>query len=303
MLRRSELLRNPTMPESPSRTITAPPSDAFHFGQNWQRYLDTAFSPERLAVAEQSLRELIGVETLEGSSWVDIGCGSGIFSLAAWRMGAARLTSIDIDPDAVACCTRLWEAEGRPANWRILHGSVLDPQFLAAVEPADIVYSWGVLHHTGNMWRAIENAAGRVRPGGRFAIAIYNKVGGALGSETWLRIKRLYVHSPAWFQWIMTRGYFGYYVLSLLAHGHNPIRRIRGYQQGRGMSVLTDVIDWVGGYPYEFATDAEIADFCRKRFGMSVENVVRVSSLANNEFVFRAPVSGVAGSPAPKSAA
>ena len=301
MLRRSDLTRDPTMTEAPSRTITAPPSDAFHFGQNWQRYLDTAFSPERLAVAQQSLKDLIGVQSLAGSSWVDIGCGSGIFSLAAYRLGAARLTSIDIDPDAVACCTRLWEAEGRPANWRILHGSVLDPQFVAQVEPADIVYSWGVLHHTGDMWRAIENAASRVRPGGRFVIAIYNKVGGALGSETWLRIKRLYVHSPAWFQWLMTRGYFGYYVLSLLAHGRNPIRSIRSYKQGRGMSVLTDVIDWVGGYPYEYATDAEIADFCRTRFGMSMENVVRVSSLANNEFVFRAP--GLAGSPTPQSAA
>lgn len=282
------------MSESPTRTITAPPPDAFHFGRNWQRYLDTAFSPERLAVAEQSLKDLIGVESLAGLSWLDIGCGSGIFSLAARRLGAARLTSVDIDPDAVACCKRLREKEGSPENWRVLHGSVLDPGFVAGIEPADVVYSWGVLHHTGDMWRAIENAASRVRPGGRFVIAIYNTVDGALGSKTWLRIKRVYVKSPRWFQWIMTRGYFLYYLLSLGAHGRNPIRAVREYKQGRGMSVLTDVIDWVGGYPYEFATDAEIIDFCQRRLGMTLENVVRVTSLANNEFTFRAPAQGAA---------
>ena len=260
---------------------------AFAFGRNWRQFLDDVATEERVRDAQRSLQQLLRVESLEGVRWIDIGCGSGLFSLAAHRLGAGPMLSFDVDEDSVGCCRELWQREEQPADWKVAQGSVLDEAFLASIEPADVVYSWGVLHHTGQMWRAIENAAGLVRPGGLFAIAIYNRLPGLTGSVTWLRIKKTYVSSPRWVQWLMERAYLGYYVASLIAHGRNPVAWFRRYREARGMSVMTDLIDWVGGYPYEFAAVDEIFCFARDRLGMELVNLVSVPTLGNNQFVFR----------------
>ena len=205
------------------RPVTGPPPDAFHFGRNWQRYLDSYLDPERERTAATSLRDLVG--EVRDKSFLDIGSGSGLFSLSAYRQGAKRVTSFDVDPDSVAATRTLHERSGSPANWKVLQGSVLDHDFVAGQEPADVVYSWGVLHHTGDMYTAIANAAGLTKVGGVFVIAIYNRVTGRfMNSERWLRVKRAYNRAPRVAQRGMEVGYATYWAAARVLERRNPFR-------------------------------------------------------------------------------
>jgi len=269
--------------------VTRPP-DAFEFGENWQRYISEYLNPERKQIAADSLRDLVG--DLTGKTFLDIGAGSGLFSLCAYEAGAERLTSVDVDPNSVAASSRLRRSVGEPPNWSVIEGSILDERVVAELEPADVVYSWGVLHHTGDMDTAIRNAAQLVKPGGVFSIAIYNRVTGRfLDSARWWKIKRLYNHSPRPVQRAMEFLYFGHWVGHQLKARKNPFRAAREYNASRGMALKPDLVDWLGGYPYEYATADEIVSFCERECGLET---VRVNERArggtgNNEFVFRRP--------------
>jgi len=271
-------------------STTAPPSDAFRFGKNWQRYLAKSFDSDRARIAAGSLVELVG--DLNGRSFLDIGSGSGMFSLAAHRAGAREVVSFDVDPESVAATRSLQRASGSPSNWRVLQRSVLDQALAREIAPADVVYSWGVLHHTGDMWRAIANAARLVSPGGLLAIAIYNRVtSGLLTSKRWWQIKRAYNHAPRPAQIAMEISYGAYWALSCLRSGTNPARIARDYRESRGMALATDLVDWLGGYPYEFATPGEIAEFCEGQCGLVCEKVIAIGrdQTGNNQFVFKRP--------------
>jgi 2-polyprenyl-6-hydroxyphenyl methylase/3-demethylubiquinone-9 3-methyltransferase len=270
---------------------TNAPSDAFRFGKNWQRYVADYLDPERVRIAAESLREMVPVD-LAGKTFLDIGCGSGLFSLCAHNAGAT-VVSLDVDPDAVAATKYLRAQAGDPDTWEVIHRSILDPAITRDLQPADVVYSWGVLHHTGDMDRAIENAAKLVAPGGVFCIAIYNRViGRFLDSERWLKIKRTYNHVPRPAQVAMEQIYVAYWALGHLRSRSNPLAVAREYKTSRGMALRTDLIDWLGGYPYEFATVREIKHFCEQRCGMTLEHVkpIAVNGTGNNEFVFRRPI-------------
>src|SRR4030042_5085469 len=167
----------------------------FSFGRNWRDFVTSFLNEDRISEAEKSLKGFTGLEKFNGLSFIDIGCGSGLFSLAAYKLGASKVMSFDLDPFSVRCCEYLKEKEGNPADWTISEGSILDESFINKIEKADIVYSWGVLHHTGNMWQAIRNAARFVKSGGLFFIAIYNRVEGPFGSKSWLELKRVYNRS------------------------------------------------------------------------------------------------------------
>jgi SAM-dependent methyltransferase len=270
----------------------AAPDDAFGFGRNWQTYVAEHLTEEHERIAQESLADLVGV-SLEGRSFLDIGCGSGLFSSSAHKLGATPIVSIDVDPDSVASTRNLRERAGSPQSWNVLAGSILDAEFIAELEPAEIVYSWGVLHHTGDMWTAIDNAATLVAPGGRFVIAIYNDVRSArfFNSRRWQRIKRLYNHSPRPVQVAMELGYRGYHAANQLRKGQSPLAFSREYRATRGMALKTDLIDWLGGYPYEFATPDQIVAYCESCTGLRTLEVRSLSErdTGNNEFVFERP--------------
>ena len=79
--------------------------ERFEFGKNWGRFL-AVLNDERISEAEASLKSMLKVEGLTGKSFLDIGSGSGLFSLAARRLGA-RVHSFDYDPQSVACTAEL----------------------------------------------------------------------------------------------------------------------------------------------------------------------------------------------------
>jgi 2-polyprenyl-6-hydroxyphenyl methylase/3-demethylubiquinone-9 3-methyltransferase len=262
--------------------------ERFAFGENWRRLVATV-GPERIEHATGSLREVLGERGLEGRRFLDAGCGSGLFSLAASRL-CARVVSFDFDPACVACAMELRGRFGGEApDWRIERGSVLDASFLEGLGTFDVVYSWGVLHHTGRMWEAIDLVAERVAPGGRLWIALYNDQG--VWSRGWLGIKRAYNRAPRPLRALLLAACFvrlwGPTFLRDLAKGR-PLSTWRGYAvTGRGMSPWRDVVDWVGGLPFEVASIASVTSFLAAR-GFEAE---RVSSVGRghgcNELVLR----------------
>lgn len=266
-------------------------AESFAFGSNWQRYLEL-LDEERIAAAEASVADTLERSSLEGESFLDIGSGSGLFSLAARRLGAT-VHSLDVDPESVACTRELKERYSPgDRRWTVERASVLDRDHMEALGAFDVVYSWGVLHHTGNMWEALQNAAIPVAPEGLLWIAIYNDQG--LKSRLWRKVKRLYNWLPAIARpllvlaagaWLELRALPG-----RLARMEHPLPWLRvGGQdtKSRGMAYWSDLVDWVGGYPFEVARPEEIFDFYRERGFVLVRLRTVGGSLGNNEFVFR----------------
>lgn len=254
----------------------------FAFGKNWQQFVNTSFSEERVTVAKQHIAEFLGMPDLHGQYFLDVGCGSGLSSLAALALGAERIVSFDVDADAVDAARKLYALAGKPEHWQILHGSVLDRAFLRTLDKADIVYSWGVLHHTGQMWQAIEHAATLLNASGLFYLALYTK---ELIHPRWTTIKRWYNRMPVPGKRLMEAAYIsGHLSKMLLLRRRNPIRYVRNYRQRRGMAYLTDVRDWLGGYPYEEAKIDETIHFGRSRLGLELINIR--TGEANTEYLF-----------------
>ena len=261
--------------------------ERFEFGKNWSNFL-RVLDEDRIERAVASLRGLLGVSDLKGASFLDVGSGSGLFSLAAHRLGA-RVRSFDYDPASVACTQELRKRfSPAGADWTVERGSVLDRQFLASLGQFDYVYSWGVLHHTGSMWEAIENASTLVAPGGTFAIAIYNDQG--VWSKRWTKLKRFYCSGP-FGKAVMCSTYIpavvGRQLLADLFWLRNPVKRYTEYSASRGMSVFYDWFDWLGGYPFEVAKPEDIFKFARDH-GFEMTNLTTCGgSVGCNEFVFR----------------
>lgn len=262
--------------------------ERFEFGANWAQFLNV-LNDERIALAEQSLLNMLGVSDLQGKSFLDIGSGSGLFSLVARRLGAT-VHSFDYDPQSVACTAELKRRyyPGDP-NWIVEQGSALNKDYLQTLGQWDIVYSWGVLHHTGAMWQALENAAPLVRQGGTLFIAIYNYQ--RVMSPVWLRVKRAYNRLPHGLRWLVLGPallrLWGPRTIYDLVRG-KPFDTWRHYAKHsvRGMSAWRDVVDWVGGYPFEVAKPEEIFNFYRDR-GFRLDQLQTCAGgLGCNQFVF-----------------
>jgi len=261
--------------------------ERFEFGRNWLRFLSSV-TEQRIQNAAASLAAMLRTGNLRGLRLLDIGCGSGLSSVAAHRLGAS-VHSFDSDPQSVACTLemrrRFFSGDG---DWTVEQGSALDQAYLRSLGSFDIVYAWGVLHHTGAMWNALENALMPVAPGGRLFVAIYNDQGSR--SRRWRAIKRLYNHTPPSLR--------GGLALAVAIHQWwrrmlkdflmlRPFSTWRAYSVQRGMSPWRDVVDWVGGYPFEVAKPEEIFDFYRSRNCELLALKTCGGGLGCNEFVFR----------------
>jgi 2-polyprenyl-3-methyl-5-hydroxy-6-metoxy-1,4-benzoquinol methylase len=261
----------------------------FEFGSNWSRFLSLV-DEERIQKAEDSLRQMLNRTDLRGLSFLDVGSGSGLFSLAARRLGA-RVRSFDYDPKSVACTNELRRRYfPDDPDWVVGEGSILDADFVRNLGTFDVVYSWGVLHHTGEMWGALERVGQAVAPGGLLFIAIYNDMG--TQTTRWRALKRMYVRLPRALQPVFAAVVSlpqelksaGRAVLS--GRPMDYIRTWTGYRANRGMSKWRDIVDWVGGYPYEAAKPDVMFNFFKTR-SYSLESMRCLGGLGCNEFVFR----------------
>ena len=260
--------------------------ERFAFGENWAKFLKK-MNPERIRDAEESLTKWLG--DVKGKTFLDIGSGSGLFSLAARNLGA-WVTSFDYDPDSVRCTQKLKERfHADDETWPVFKGSALDRKMLAGLGKFDIVYSWGVLHHTGKMWEAMDNAAVMVRDKGLLYISIYNDQGGY--SERWKRLKRFYLSVPPRWQPLFAGTVLFFRelrpLLSQILRLKNPIAYWKARKQSRGMSYWTDWIDWIGGYPFEVAKPEDVFEFFKGRGFTLMGFTTNRCEASCNEFVFK----------------
>jgi SAM-dependent methyltransferase len=265
-------------------------SPRFPFGRNWASFLGV-LTEARIQEAERSLSAMLGSERVAGAAFLDAGSGSGLFSLAAMRLGARRVHSFDFDRESVACTRELRRRYfPNTENWTIEQGSVLDAAYMNRLGQFDIVYSWGVLHHTGRMWDALAQVIANVKRPGVLFVSIYNDQGRT--STAWRFVKRLYNTGPigtaavisVFVPYFAARGF----TIDLI-RGRSPAARYREYRKNRGMSLIHDWKDWLGGYPFEVARPEEVFEFCRSR-GFSLEKLTTCGGrLGCNEFVFNRP--------------
>jgi SAM-dependent methyltransferase len=260
----------------------------YGFGKNWANFIKEKLSDEIIESSRAHMASLLRTDNLAGKTFLDIGCGSGIHSLAALRMGAERIISFDYDQDSVNTTQLVREWAGAPSNWSVFQGSVLDKDLMNSLDKADIVYSWGVLHHTGSMWQAVENAAIPLKPGGVFYISLYSSDNYVDPTpEYWLDLKRRYNRAGSMSKAIMEFQYaYRFHIGPALRSGQNPLKTMREYGD-RGMTYWTDVKDWLGGYPMEFASLVETRTFAEDRLGLKLVNLKTGEGCT--EYVFADP--------------
>ena len=257
--------------------------ERFEFGKNWQNFL-SVLTEERIKIAMNSMTNMLKIKDLTGKKFLDIGSGSGLFSLVARQLGA-EVQSFDYDPESVACTKEL-RARYMPNDqgWVVQQGSILDKYFLNSLGEFDVIYSWGVLHHTGNMWAGLENIIPLVRKNGIIFIAIYNDQGNA--SRFWKKIKEIYCSGFLGKAFISATFIPLFFCRTLAA---SAIKRQNLFaehkKKNRGMSLIHDWFDWLGGLPFEVAKVEEIFSFFRDR-KFSLINITTSNGLGNNQYVF-----------------
>jgi 2-polyprenyl-6-hydroxyphenyl methylase/3-demethylubiquinone-9 3-methyltransferase len=199
--------------------------------------------------------------------------------------------SFDYDPQSVACTAELKRRYfPGDSDWTVEEASVLEREYLLSLGKFDVVYSWGVLHHTGRMWEALDNARLPVASGGKLFLAIYNDMGSQ--SVRWRAIKRLYNRLPDYLRapfaaivMLPQEGKSAVHSLLALKPGRY-IHSWTHYSQRRGMSHWHDILDWVGGYPYDVAKPEEIFEYYKTRGFTLMRLKCGGVGLGCNEYVF-----------------
>lgn len=252
----------------------------FGFGKNWRNF-SHVIDCESIDVAARSLCDFLEVETLQGKRFIDVGCGSGLFSAAAARLGAESVYAFDYDVDSVATAEQVLSEHAPKNDWIVEHGDVLDEAYIASLGRADVVYSWGVLHHTGSMWRAIENTLSLVSDNGVLYLALYNDQG--IFTRFWWYVKLAYNRLPAFLRPLLV---FPYFLLSLPGAIFHHAIKPTATRHRRGMKLWFDSVDWIGGFPFEAANPGAVEIFCRDH-GFTMRKVIATRGLGCNEYLLR----------------
>ena len=266
------------------RSVPGSEGVTFSFGENWRSFV-AKLPSEALDGAIRDVTHWLDPERIAGKSILDIGCGSGLHSLAFQRLGAARIRSFDLDPRSIEAATNLWQQAGKPKDWEISSGSILDDAFIGTLGRFDIVYCWGMLHHTGAMWEGMRRTADLVAPGGHLWLAIYAS-GPNYGKH--LATKQRYNTASSLRKRVMEGLTLSRWVVGNARRTPNPLKWLP--KKERGMNYIHDTRDWLGGLPYEVASVDEVVTVCRKR-NLVLERVATAPEGSCNCYLFSKPPS------------
>ncbi len=129
---------------------------------------------------EPFIARFANFEQARGKKLLEVGVGAGTDHLRFARVGAI-CTGVDLTPSAIELTRSRLQSEGLNSNLQVSDAETLpfdDGTF-------DIVYSWGVIHHTPNTPKAATEIVRVLRPGGRFCVMIYNRHS-LVALQTWL---------------------------------------------------------------------------------------------------------------------
>lgn len=233
----------------------------YDFGRNWSEY-SSVITSEEIGSAVDGVTSLF--PDVHKKEVLDIGCGSGIHTLAFLTLGAAKVTCIDYDQDSVNTAERVLNTFYSGNNYQVFRGDILnkDGHWFSEGKQYDIVYSWGVLHHTGDMWKAIDNVSEFTKVGGKFSIALYIKTPlckfWKIEKRYYSRYKPLRSIIKIPFSIALILGY-------MLLKKKPPSEILNDHSTKRGMSFFHDIDDWLGGYPYESVDEQELLRFMENR--------------------------------------
>jgi len=256
----------------------------FDFGQNWKNFSEKKLNKDKIIQAQHDFKELVKDLDIKNKSFIDIGFGQGLGLLSSIIFGA-KSVGVDINEKCYETLERNKDffPELKNVDIPIIIGSILDGSILEKIKSInktyDILHSWGVLHHTGNMWTAIDNCCQLISQNGIFILAIYNK---HWSSRLWYIIKKIYNSSPAIIKRLMIYKFYAIiFIAKFLVTFKNPLKK------ERGMSFYYDIVDWIGGFPYEYATKDEIVEYLRYK-GFNLIKFTKASVPTGcNEFIFR----------------
>lgn len=226
----------------------------FSFGFNWLDYVKTRLNEEIIQTHVNDLQAIYNQAeiSLSGKSVFDIGCGSGLSSLSFARLGCSKIVGIDVDPYSVEASNYTKVNFLKDSiDWNVHHHSILSEPIVVD-ESFDIVYSWGVLHHTGNMWDAIRNAARAVKKGGYFHVALYRS-------------------GPTYNQHLTDKFKFTLSSIEdkmLTLYNYKHLKKNPWAINHRGMNKFHDALDWLGGLPYEVC-DPEVLRIWLTEYGFN----------------------------------
>jgi 2-polyprenyl-6-hydroxyphenyl methylase/3-demethylubiquinone-9 3-methyltransferase len=258
----------------------------FEFGENWVDYSNLIGTKELIASMEK-LDNLIGIENIEGKTVLDIGSGSGIHSLSFLKLGAQNVEAFDYDLNSVRTTSEVILKHWSNMNWSSSFGDILS--YDLNLKRYDLVYSWGVLHHTGDLDLALKNASKLVSENGLFVVALYKKTPMC---GIWKIEKYLYTHSGQKIREVFLQIYKTFFKLGLAIRGKSYQEHSESYSSKRGMTLENDMIDWLGGYPYESISEKEVIRLLKiQGFDLidSKPSTARTGILGSgcSEFVFR----------------
>ncbi len=116
------------------------------------------------------MRDLVGFDLFPGKRLLEIGCGLGT-DLLQFARGGALVTGVDLTPASIELVKACFALHGLP-----VHAQVADAENLPFEDNAfDVVYSFGVLHHTPDTQKALDEVYRVLKPGGKIILMLYHK--------------------------------------------------------------------------------------------------------------------------------